>query len=149
MNKYFLALLFSINTTFAYEVAVPKYSLDFLLNYALAKKNQNYNPKIQKPTYHFASTTPLVQFQDAIETQWGMRPDLITNAFAVNNNEVYILDEAAYYKKHNRCIDDSIVHELVHYVQVKYLNWDLHDESLEWDAVEIQSQFREEFCKTE
>lgn len=99
------------------------------------------------PAIYYKSQTPLKQFQDAIQKQWGMRPDVFTNAFAVANNEIYILDDAGYYEEHKRCMDDSLVHELVHYVQVKYLNWDINDESLEWDAIEIQTEFREEFCK--
>ncbi len=43
-------------------------------------------------------------------------------------------------------MDDSLAHELVHYVQVKYQKFDLNDESLEWDAVDIQTAFREKFC---
>jgi hypothetical protein len=125
-----------------------KYSLEFLFSKVLEKKNVPINTKIEFPQFYFESNTSLKQFQDAIEEQWGQRPQYFTNAFSVKNNEIYILDDAAYYKKHQRCMDDSVVHELVHFVQVKYFNWDLSDESLEWDAIDIQTEFRNKFCKS-
>ena len=103
---------------------------------------------VEVPKFYFKSSTPLKQFQDAIEKQWGFRPDVFTNAFAVDNNEVYILDDAEYYRRNKRCMDDSVVHELVHYIQVKYQNWDLSDESLEWDAIDKQTEFRNIYCPT-
>lgn len=142
----FTSFLLFISTLSFAEVAKLKYSTDFLLEKVLEKKNLKKRSDIPLPVFFYASNTSLVQFQDAIEKQWGFRPDMITNAFAAINNEIYILDEAEYYKKSGRCMDDSVVHELVHYVQVKYLNWDLNDESLEWDAIDIQSAFRDEFC---
>lgn len=148
MKKLILiAALLMTQTSFAKDPAKLKYPLEFLFQKVLEKKHQVKNDNIPFPKFYYSSKTPLKQFQDAIESQWGMRPDFITNAFAVNNNEIYIMDDADYYESMKRCMDDSVVHELVHYVQVKYLNWDLNDESLEWDAVDIQTQFREEFCK--
>lgn len=129
------------------EMAQLKYPLDFLLQKVLERKHQIKRDDVPFPKFYFESKTPLKQFQDAIEKQWGMRPDKFSNAFAIDNNEVYISDDANYYRRTGRCMDDSAVHELVHYVQVKYLNWDIFDESLEWEAVDIQTEFREEFCK--
>jgi hypothetical protein len=143
----FFISITTLSTAQAYEVAKLKYALDFLIDKTLEKKHQTKRADVPLPTFHFQSTTPLKQFQDAIEKQWGFRPDVFTNAFALENNEIYIMDEAEYYRKSERCMDDSVVHELTHYVQVKYLNWDLNDESLEWDAIEVQTQFREEFCR--
>ena len=151
MKKLILILSLAFSTlTFAAPVPAPaelKYPVEFLFQKVLEKKRQVKNDNIPFPKIFYASKTPLKQFQDAIESQWGFRPDVFTNAYSVVNNEVYILDEAAYYAKHGRCMDDSLVHELVHYVQVVYLKWDLNDESLEWDAIEIQTEFRNEFCK--
>lgn len=145
---FFLISLTTLTSAWAKsEPAQLKYSLDFLIEKTLEKKHQTKRADIPLPTFHFESKTPLKQFQDAIEKQWGFRPEVFTNAFAVDNNQIYVMDDADYYQKHGRCMDDSVVHELVHYIQVKYLNWDLSDESLEWDAIEIQAQFREEFCK--
>ena len=142
-----LILLTFSTSAYAKKPATLKYSVDFLISKVLEKKHQIKNNLIPMPAIYYKSQTPLKQFQDAIQKQWGMRPDVFTNAFAVANNEIYILDDAGYYEEHKRCMDDSLVHELVHYVQVKYLNWDINDESLEWDAIEIQTEFREEFCK--
>lgn len=124
-----------------------KYSLEFIFEKVLHLKKQTLNLNIPTPKFYFESQTPLSQFQDAIEKQWGFRPDQFTNAYAVASNEIYISDDADYYRSTKRCMDDSVAHELTHFIQVKYQNWDLADESLEWDAVEIQTLFRDEFCK--
>lgn len=123
-----------------------KYTLEFLFNKTLEMKNLEKRDDVPMPKYFFASSTPLKQFQDALEKQWGFRPDVFTNAFAVERNEVYIMDDAEWYERNQRCMDDSVVHELVHYFQVKYQNWDLNDESLEWDAVDKQTEFRNKYC---
>lgn len=149
MKKLILILSLALSTL-AMAAPAPaelKYPVEFLFKKVLEKKRQTQNDNIPFPKIFFESKTPLSQFQDAIEKQWGFRPDVFTNAYSLMNNEVYILDDAAYYSSHGRCMDDSLVHELVHYVQVKYLNWDLNDESLEWDAIAVQTEFRDEFCK--
>ncbi len=142
-----LCLFFTVTSEAKFTPAKLKYSLDFLVEKTLESKKQNRRSEIPLPTFHFESQTPLKQFQDAIEKQWGFRPDVFTNAFAIDNNQIYIMDDEAYYRRNKRCMDDSVVHELVHYIQVKYQGWDLEDESLEWDAIEHQTAFRHEFCK--
>jgi len=139
-----LLIVFAQNSHAA--TASLKYSTGFLLEKVLEKKRLVKRADIPEPKIYFSSKTPLKQFQDAIEKQWGFRPVSITNAFAVNNNEIYIMDDADYYSKLGRCMDDSLVHEYVHYLQVKYLNWDLNDDSLEWDAIDIQTEFRSAYC---
>lgn len=99
------------------------------------------------PKVFVESKTSLKQFQDAIESQWGQRPEIFTNAYAVKNNEIYLLDDAGYYRRLKRCMDDSLAHEYVHYIQAKYQNYDLNDEFLEMEAIEHQTKFREEFCQ--
>ncbi len=147
MKNLFLITFLTLLSPLSYgNTATLKYKTDFLLEKVLEKKHLTKRNDIPLPKFYFSSQTPLKQFQDAIEKQWGFRPDLITNAFAVDNNEIYIFDDADYYEKLGRCMDDSVVHELVHYLQVKYLNWDLNDESLEWDAVDIQTEFRQVYC---
>ena len=128
-------------------VARPAYGLDFLLSYTLQAKKISENPQISKPEIKFASQVSVKEFQDDIEPQWGLRPDEVLNAYVVAKNRIYILDDQAYYDRHSRCIDDSIVHELTHFVQSRYQGFDLHDESLEWDAIGIQSEFRSQYCK--
>lgn len=141
-----LFLVFS-QLAFAKKTAVLKYTEDFILEKVLEYKHLNKNSEIKNPPIYLKSKTPLKQFQDAIEPQWGQRPTEFTNAYAVQRNEIYLMDDADYYKKTGRCIDDSLAHELTHFVQVKYQNFDINDESLEWDAVDIQTWFRENFCK--
>lgn len=146
---FFLGVLFLAEACPALAPAKLKYSFEFIQQHVLVSKNKTLRSDIERPKIFYASRTPLRQFQDAIEPQWGFRPEVITNAYVVANNEIYLLDEASYYKKNKRCIDDSLVHELTHYVQAKYQNFDMNDESLEWEAIDIQNQFREKFCKSE
>lgn len=144
MKKLLFIFFFSIN---AYAGAKLQNNVEFIFEKVLIFKNKNIDKKIPFPKIYLESKTPLKQFQDAIEKQWGMRPDQFTNAFAVNNNEIYLLDDEEYYKRNERCMDDSLAHELTHYIQSKYQGWDLNDDSLEWEAIDVQTNFRNQFCK--
>lgn len=124
-----------------------KYTEEFILKKALEYKKKQFNSAIPLPTLFYESKTPLKQFQDAIEPQWGQRPEIITNAFVIHLNQIYLLDDAGYYQRLKRCLDDSLMHEYIHYIQAKYQNFDLNDESLELEAIDYQTQFREEFCQ--
>lgn len=128
-------------------VAKLQYTPEMILKQVLAKKNLQFKPEIPMPELNLQSKTPLKKFQDAIEPQWGFRPDVFTNAFIILKNEIYLMDDAAYYKKMKRCVDDSMAHELTHYVQVKYQNYDISDDSLEMEAIDVQTWFRDNFCK--
>lgn len=151
--KYLMLFTFSFLITPLIQAgpSIPpaqlQFSYDFILKQVLLKKNKPFRPELARPPVFVASQTSLQQFQDAIEPQWGFRPDIFTNAFADQKNQIYLLDDAEYYQKNQRCIDDSLAHELTHYVQSKYQGFDLNDESLEWDAVEVQTWFRQTFCK--
>ncbi len=160
IKKPLAALLFFI-TMFSFVISAgaattaarrPKpaqlqFPAEFIFAKVLERKNLTLRPDIENPKIMMASKTPLKQFQDAIESQWGFRPDVLTNAYVIHTNEIYLLDEAKYYKKTKRCMDDSLAHELTHFIQVKYKGYDLNDESLETDAVDVQTWFRETFCK--
>lgn len=145
-----MILLAILTLSFTVQAApVPaklRYSFDFIFEKVLEKKKLKYNPEIPLPSVHYESETPLEVFQDALEEQWGMRPNVFTNAYSIKHNMIFISDDASYYDRLGRCMDDSLAHELVHYLQDRYLKWEF-DESLEWEAVEIQTQFREEYCK--
>jgi hypothetical protein len=143
---FFFFLLFPLAAKAKPLPAKLKFSFEFILAKVLEKKKQAFRAEVPLPSLHYESHTPLKVFQDAIEAQWGMRPEQISNAYSLNHNMLFISDDAAYYERTGRCMDDSLAHELVHYVQHKYLHWDFSDESLEWEAIEIQSQFREEYC---
>lgn len=153
MKKTFYIILIKVLTLIsvnAHAGSLPaklQHNVEFIFEKVLIKKNQTLRTEVPFPKFYFESKTPLKQFQDAIEKQWGFRPDVFTNAFAFANNEIYILDDADYYNRNQRCMDDSIAHELTHYIQSKYQSWDLNDDSLEWEAIDIQTAFRQEFCQ--
>ena len=128
------------------KTITTKYSLDFLVNYVLQIKGYTLNPTIALPILRYESKIPMKDFQDAIESQWGFKPDVFSNAYSVKTNQIFVTDDETYYLKYDRCIDDSVVHEIVHYYQTKYRQWDINDESLEWDAIEVQNEFRLRFC---
>ena len=144
----FILALFVTSITHA-ETVKPVYSSHFILTRILEYKNLAYNPEIPLPAVVLSSEAELKQFQDDIEPQWGFRPDTITNAYVVHLNKIYLYDDKAYYTGHQRCIDDSLAHELAHYIQVQYRKWDLNDDSLEWDAIDTQNWFRSQHCSNE
>ncbi len=123
------------------------YSPGEILAAVAGQMNLSIKPEIPFPAVLVASETPLKRFQDAIEPQWKMRPDQILNAYAVPTNEIYLLDEPGYYVRLKRSIDDSLAHEFVHYLQVRYRGNTLEgeDETLEMEAVSFQTWFREAF----
>src|SRR5262245_54477953 len=69
--------------------ATLRYTPQFVLEKVLERKGREFDPSKPVPVIHFASQTPLGEFQDAIEPQWGFRPDVITNAYAVAANGIY------------------------------------------------------------
>lgn len=143
------AVSFSASTTraeAAKNIAKLKYSPEFILKAILEHKSLEFRPEVPLPTVVASSESDLKSFQDDVEPQWGQRPDEITNVFVVHKNKIYISDEKAYYDKTERCMDDSMAHELTHYIQVKYRGWSLNDDSLEWDAIDTQTWFREKYC---
>lgn len=146
MKKTILFFVLIPLTTLAEPPAKLRYSVEFVLQKVLELKKKEFNPLIPLPSIHFESRTPLEVFQDAIEAQWGMRPEHFTNAYSVAHNMLFLNDETSYYRRTKRCMDDSLAHELTHYVQSKYQGFDLNDESLEWDAIDVQTAFREAFC---
>jgi hypothetical protein len=150
MRKLVLLLaLFSPLISFA-EAMPIKYSTECVLKAILKHKGLEFRPDIEIPKVIVGSKSSLKEFQDAMEPQWKMRPENFTNAYAVHLNQIFLMDELAYYKRTNRFVDDSLAHELQHYVQVKYRGWALDgaDDSLELDAINVQTWFREEFMLT-
>lgn len=143
-----LMLLAATLPAFAQEGKPPR-TLRFeprcILDTVMKRKNLAPRPAVPFPAIFFASQIPVEQFDDAVEPQWGFRPGQVLNAYIARLNEVYLVDDAEYYDKTGRFVDDSLAHELVHYLQVTYQNADLADESLEPEAVDIQTWFRETF----
>jgi hypothetical protein len=98
--------------------------------------------EVPLPAILLESRTPLARFQHAIAPQWGIVPRAVSNAYAAGANEIYLTDYAAYYERRKSTLDDSLAHEFVHYLQLRYFNADLSDASLETDAIAIQEWFK-------
>lgn len=121
--------------------------MDFIFEKVLELKRQQLRPEVPLPALRFSSTTTLEEFQLSMLEQWGMRVDHITNAYSLKYHKIFLMDDSTYYQRTGRCMDDSLAHELTHFVQAKYQGFDLNDESLEWDAIDVQTAFREAWCK--
>lgn len=148
MKKIFL-LLFLVSQSYSYENVHLKYSPDFVFQGVLKIMGVEKNSHILFPSIVLAADTNLKEFQKDVEPQWGMKPDFITNVFVADLNKIYLLDEKRYYEENGRCIDDSLAHELVHFVQVKYRNIPIEyfDDSMEMEAIDVQSRFRDMYCQ--
>ncbi len=155
MKFLILALILSLNypayskhTLKETPLAQLKYSMDFILNEVLLQMHQKPDPTIALPDLKLASQTTLADFQNDIEKQWNFKPGGITNAYVAASNRIYLWDDLEYYQKHKRCLDDSLAHELVHYVQVQYQKIPISqfDDFMESEAIHVQNAFREKFC---
>jgi len=113
----------------------------FVLGQVAQRMGVTLHPEIAPPAVFLESATPIGQFRDAIAAQWGLRPHLFGNAYAIERNEIYLIDDPSYYARLGRTMDESLAHELAHYVQVKYLNADLAEPSWESDAIAVQTWF--------
>ena len=133
----------------ASRFVAPRYSTQCVLDGVLSLIGLTLRPELPLPRIYLEETTPLRQFQDAVQTQWGMRPDVFLNAYAAARDEIYLINDAEYYDRLHRYVDDSLAHELAHYVQVKYRGVPIEsfDDSMEHEAVAVQTEFRETFLK--
>lgn len=103
------------------------------------------------PVLRVESATPLVEFLTAVRPQ-DPSVDRFSNFYAVGANKIYLIDEAAYYARFanssRRSMDDSLAHEFVHYLQVRYLGYSvahLATDDAESMAISYQTLFREFF----
>jgi hypothetical protein len=122
-----------------------RYDPRFILAVVARRMNVTLRPEIPVPAIFLESATALRQFQDAIEAQWRFRPHVFANAYVAARNEIYLIDDAAYYARAGRTLDDSLAHEFAHYLQVRYLSSDLADPSLESEAVAVQRGFQQDY----
>jgi hypothetical protein len=125
-----------------------RFDARFVLAEVAQQMGVTLRPDFAPPAVFLESNTPISQFRDAIGAQWGFRPHLFSNAYAVERNEIYLIDEPSIYVRRGRTIDGSLAHELAHYIQVKYLNADLAEPSWEDEANEIQKWFRDMHLRT-
>lgn len=120
-----------------------RYSPTFTLERVAQRLGVTLRPDIPAPAIFFESSTPLRQFQDAIAAQWGFRPRVFGNAYALARNEIYLIDDPALYARLGGTLDESLAHEFVHYLQVRYQKADLADPSCESDAIAVQLWYRD------
>lgn len=133
--------------------SVLKYTPEFILQEVLFLKHLSFDATKALPEIKVESQTSILDFQNAVEPQWHMRPDSFSNVYIIRQNIIYVSDEEAYYEKVQRCMDDSLAHEMTHYVQVLYQGVDLANsvdvdaDAYEMDAIDVQTQFRDKYCK--
>jgi hypothetical protein len=158
MNRFFrccaaFALAACLTPVFAGEDVSPlepvklRFDTQSVLELVAERMQIKLRPDVPLPAVFVESTVPLRQYQDAMEVQWHFRPPLVSNAYAIARNEIYLSDDASFYQRLKRTIDDSLAHELVHYIQAKYFNEDLSTDGCEVQAVEVQRWFREEYAQ--
>jgi hypothetical protein len=122
----------------------PRFPTRCVLQAVLDRMNVPFRDDLEVPAVLFESTTPLRRFQRATAPQWGFTPSVFANAYVLARNEIYLVDAADAYRPRDTSIDDSLAHELTHYVQTKYLGRALDDDpSMEFQAVDVQRWFRD------
>jgi hypothetical protein len=132
------------------EMAAPvklRFEPRFILDTVAERMEVKLRADVPLPAIFLESTTPLRQFQDAMEGQWQFRPPLIANSYSIATNEIYLSDEASFYRRFKRTLDDSLAHEFVHYIQARYHGEDLTHDGCELQAAEIQRWFRDEYVQ--
>jgi hypothetical protein len=137
-----VALLPAANAGESIQPVRLQFDPAFILQAVARRMNVTLRPEIPLPTIQLQSRTPLARFQDAIAVQWKFRPPVYSNAYVVARNEIYLMDDPAYYVRIKRTLDESLAHEFAHYIQVHYLNADLADPSCEGDAIAAQHCLR-------
>lgn len=116
-----------------------------ILEQVAGRLNVTLQPEAPFPAILFESATPLEHVQNNLEAQWGMRPPVFVNAYAIEPNEIYLVDDPRHYGQHDRTLDDALAHAFVHYLQVVYLDADLNGSAIahESEAAAVEQWFRE------
>ena len=96
----------------------------YILESVARQMNVTLDPDVAMPAIYLESEIPLQQFQDAVAAQWNFRPPKVANVYVVARNEIYLSDDAGYYQRLRRTLDESLAHEFVHYLQVRYFGAD-------------------------
>lgn len=129
----------------AARVATLQHDPQLILEAVAGRMGVRVRSDIAPPVILLESRTPLQRLQAAAEKQWGFRPAVFVSMYATASNEVYLIDEAAFYDRYALTPDDSLAHELVHYIQANYLKDRFETDLSETEAVAIQIWFREDF----
>jgi hypothetical protein len=129
------------------ETVRPRYEEKCIFHAVASKMRIVISEERPAPGVYYASDIRVSRFAEAIQEQWGMTADRISNVYVVKTNEIYLADKAVYYAAHNRSIDDSLAHEYAHYFQVTYQGYTLEDmdDTAESQAVAVQTWFRENY----
>jgi hypothetical protein len=147
------ALAACLGSAVAGESASPpeplklRFDPGFVLAVVAQRMNVTLREEVPLPAVNLESSTPLARFQRAMAGQWPFTPPLIANSYSIATNEIYLSDDASFYRRFNRSLDDSLAHEFVHYIQAQYFREDLTTDSCEVQAAEIQQWFREEYVR--
>lgn len=128
--------------------AVPlRHDPHFVLAVVAQRMRITLRPDIPAPAVMLESTTPLEQFQRAAEAQWGFRPRAFVSAYFPAQNAIYLIDDATVYAQYGGSPDDSLAHELSHFLQAKYLRDDFSTEWSEVEALTVQRWFRAQYVE--
>jgi hypothetical protein len=126
------------------RVAALQHDPQFILKQVAKRMGVVLRPDVPPPAIRLESRTPLAHLQAAAERQWNFRPEVFTTTYATATNEVYLIDEARLYERYGGTPDDSLAHELVHYIQAHYLGDRFTTDWSETEAVAVQTWFRRE-----
>lgn len=126
------------------RVAVLHHDPEWILEAVADRMGVQMNPAIPLPEILFESATPLARMQAAAERQWEYRPENFANVYATAENRIYLIDDADFYERNGRTLDDALAHEFVHYLQANYLKDEFKSEWSEATAIALQSWFRTE-----
>lgn len=120
-----------------------------ILQAILESRSKKIDPTLPLPQIILDEETDLSEYQDDVEPQWNFRPDVVVNVFVAHRNKIYLFTDEKYYAPRGRFVEDSLAHELYHYVQVHYdkVPVDQFSDFEEVAAVEVQTEFRERFHK--
>jgi hypothetical protein len=126
------------------RIATLQHDPQFVLEAVAKRMGVALRPDLPPPAIRFESRTPLERLQAAAERQWGFRPEVFTTTYATAENAIYLIDEARLYEQYGGTLDDSLAHELVHYIQALYLGDRFTTDWSETEAVAVQTWFRNE-----
>ena len=123
-------------------VATLQHDPQFILEAVARRMGITLRPALAPPAIRLESRTPLRRLQAAAERQWGVRPHVFTTTYASAGNEIYLIDDAALCAQYGGTPDDSLAHELVHYLQATYLRDRFNSDWSEAEAVATQTRGR-------
>lgn len=129
-----------------YDKRAVQQSLACLLAWSEKEMAVQQKPLVDLPEIRLSHEVSLGEFQDDVEPQWQLRPEVVSNVFVAHKNRIYLVSDKKDYQKNQRSIYDSLVHELIHYIQVKYQGRPIEDfgDMEEMTAIYAQNKFREE-----